>query len=272
MAPDLCVCMDIGGALLADVLGDPLPGASDAVTALRRRGVPVRFVTNTTSRPPGELVAHLRGLGLLEDDRELYTPFTTAQRVLEARGAAAGLLIATPEQRRELAWFEERGDGPSVLLATEGHALQIADLQPAFRALLGGARLYALEVNRYWERQGQLVTDVGPLAAFLEYAADTRAEVLGKPSRLLFETLADEVGVPLSGLVMVGDDAEFDVARCIDLGLRAVLLRTGKYRTGDEHRVSPAPTATLDGLGELDAWLRASPTPTRPEGRGPGPA
>jgi HAD superfamily hydrolase (TIGR01458 family) len=261
MQKQRCICLDIGGTLLSDVMGPALPGAAEAVHSLRNAGFPIRFVTNTTSLPPATLANHLRETGLLHDDVELYTPFTAAEHALTQRNAAAGLLIATEDQKRELAWFEEREDGPSVLLATEAHDWTIAQLQPAFRALLHGATLYALEVNRYFKQDDALITDLGPVAAFLEYASNTKAEVLGKPSALLFETLAAEVGLPLAALVMVGDDAEFDASKSIDLGMQGVLIRTGKYRDGDETRVTPAPTVTLDAMAELPGWLGVTATP-----------
>jgi HAD superfamily hydrolase (TIGR01458 family) len=232
-----------------------LPGALEAVRALRAADYPIRFVTNTTSLAPRALADHLRDLGMLRDPAELYTPFSTARQALTQRDASAGILIATPEQRAELAWFEERESGPSVLLASEAHDLTIAQLQPAFRALLNGANLYAMEMNRFFKKGSQLLTDLGPVAAFLQYASHAEAQVLGKPSRLLFETLAREVGVELKQLVMVGDDAEVDVAQCIALGLRGVLIRSGKFRPGDETRYDPRPSAILTNLAELPGWL-----------------
>jgi hypothetical protein len=37
--------------------------------------------------------------------------------------------------------------------------------------------------------------------------------------------------------------------------MQGVLIRTGKYRDGDESRVTPAPTATLNGMADLAGWL-----------------
>jgi HAD superfamily hydrolase (TIGR01458 family) len=227
-----------------------------AVADLRRRG-PVRFVTNTTSRPVDELAAHLRDLSLLEDDAELVTPIVLARRLLPERGHDAGILIAPRSVRSAYSWFTERVDGPAVLVGCEGHRLRIEELQPAVRTLLGGATLYALQRNRYFRKAGELVTDLGPLVAFLAYAADVEPVTLGKPSSTLFDGLAADAGVGREDIVMVGDDAEFDVSAVVDLGMRAVLVRTGKYRDGDEARVSPPPTAVIDSIAGLDAWLES---------------
>ena len=191
---------------------------------------------------------------MLESDDQLLTPATTARRMLVgARGA--GVLLADGPVRSDLEWFREDPSGRSVLIATEGHDLRIRDLQPAFRRLLEGADLYALQCNRYFRKEGELWTDVGPLAALLAYAAEKEIHIFGKPSELLFQTLAKESELELDQLVMVGDDAEFDVAATVALGLRGVLVRTGKYRPGDEDRVSPSPSAVIDSIADLPRWL-----------------
>jgi HAD superfamily hydrolase (TIGR01458 family) len=248
------VCLDVDGTLTDGVRGPALPGAIEAVRALRAK-LPVRLVTNTTSLPHAELAEALIRQGLLDSPDSLWTPVLVARRELPGRGHDSGVLIADAGQREEYAWFREDGRGPAVLLATEAHGWRVADLQPAFRRLLEGAAFYALTRNRYFRKEWMLVTDVGAVAALLTYASGREAETLGKPSRLLFEAVARHAGVALPEMVMVGDDAEFDVAAPIDLGMAGVLVKTGKYRPGDESRAKPAPTAVLDSIGDLPRWL-----------------
>ena len=248
------ICLDVDGTLTDGVGGPALPGAAAAVRMLRA-AYPVRLVTNTTSVPHSALATHLMGLGLLEAPESLLTPASVARRVLPSRGHDSGILLVEPRARREWEWFRDEAEGPAVVLGTEGHALRVADLQPAFRRLLAGAHLYTLQRNRYFRRDDALVTDLGPLAAFFEYASLRVAENLGKPSPLLFDEVAREAGEPRESIVMVGDDAEFDVAASVSLGMGGVLVRTGKYRPGDESRVSPEPTAVLGSVTDLPRWL-----------------
>ncbi len=248
------ICLDVDGTLTDGVGGPALPGAAAAVRLLRA-AFPVRLVTNTTSVPHAKLARHLMGLGLLDAPEALITPAAVARRVLPARGHDAGILLAEPAARGDFEWFREDPSGPAVVLATEGHSLRVADFQPAFRRLLDGAALYTLQRNRYFRKAGELVTDLGPVAAFLAYASGREAETLGKPSSILFDSIAEEAGARREEMVMVGDDAEFDVAASVALGLQGVLVRTGKYRAGDEARATPPPTAILDAAADLPGWL-----------------
>ena len=251
------ICLDVDGTLTDGVRGPVLPGAVEAVHALRTL-LPVRLVTNTTSVPYPELAAHLGTEGLLESPDALWTPVRVAKDALLDRGHDSGILIADPPQRPDYEWFREDPAGPAVLLATEAHDWTVAALQPAFRRILDGAAFYTLTRNRYYRKDGTMVTDVGGVAALLAFAGGREPETLGKPSRLLFEAIARAASTTLSEMVMVGDDAEVDVSASIALGLRGVLVKTGKYRAGDEDRVSPRATAILESIEELPAWVSAS--------------
>ena len=249
------ILLDIDGCLIT---GDrPIARATETVTHLARHW-PLRLVTNTTSRPRRQIADQLRAMGFGIDIEQIITPCALARQVLVARGEQRGVLIADGAGHEDLAWFCRTApeEACSVLIASEAHSWRIADLAPAVKAVLGGARLYTLQENRLFRRAGELVTDLGPVAAFVAYAGRCAWENLGKPSPLLFETLAAELQVPASEVLMVGDDAEFDVAGALRAGVgQAVLLRTGKYRSGDEDGIDPRPSAVLDSIADLPRLL-----------------
>jgi ribonucleotide monophosphatase NagD (HAD superfamily) len=79
--------------------------------------------------------------------------------------------------------------------------------------------------------------------AGLEYAAGVEATVVGKPALGIFEVACELAGAPPAEAVMVGDDLESDLRPARALGMRVVLVRTGKGAT-----FTPAP-----GDVDLDA-------------------
>ncbi len=249
--------LDIDGTLTDGMGGPALPSATQAVYALKAK-MPVLFVTNGTSWPRATLTQALAREGMPVGEHDVITPTVLARRVLTERGDDRGVLIAEPGTLQDLAWFTVTGpdDAKSVLLATEAHDLPIRDLMPAVEALLHGAKLYTLQQNRLFRRHGQLLTDLGPVAAFLGYAANVGWENVGKPSPLLFQSLASDLGCSVGELAMIGDDAEFDAAGALRAGCGAgILVRTGKYRFKDEDRVTPPPTLVIDQVADLLAHL-----------------
>lgn len=60
---------------------------------------------------------------------------------------------------------------------------------------------------------------------------------------------------------MIGDDILGDVQGAMDVGMRGVLVRTGKFRPQDEHHPTTTPTAIVDNLAAaVDAILGQSTT------------
>lgn len=97
--------------------------------------------------------------------------------------------------------------------------------------------------------------DAGPFVAALEYASRREALLIGKPSALFYEAAVAHLGTPADETAMVGDDVESDVLGAMEAGMAGILVRTGKYREGDESRIEPAPTATVTDLREAVNWI-----------------
>ncbi|PWE31191.1 TIGR01458 family HAD-type hydrolase [Maritimibacter sp. 55A14] len=248
------VLLDLSGVLYSG--SRAVPGAAEAVARLRGAGLGLRFVTNSTRTPRRGLLAKLAGMGIELEEGELFTPARAALDWLEARGLTAHLLIH-PDLEEDFTDLPEGGRGRAVVLGDAGEAFTYARLNAAFRELAGGADFLALAANRsFMDADGALSMDAGAFVAALEYASGVEAEVLGKPAPGFFGAALDSLGTAPERAVMVGDDAEADVAGALNAGLRhAVLVRTGKYCDGDETRFDPEPSVTLSDIGAAADWI-----------------
>ncbi len=248
------VLLDLGGVVY--VGSEAIPGAVEAVDRLRRHRVAVRFLTNTTRRPLRVLVADLEHLGLKVSADEVFTPAVAARHVL--RGRVPHLLVH-PDLAEDFPTEPgSRGEGAAVVVGDAGDSFSYGNLNAAFRALENGADLLALANNRsFRDGDGGLSLDAGPFVAALEYASGRRADVIGKPAAAFFRAALDSLGAGTAA--MVGDDVESDVGGAMKAGLAGVLVRTGKYREGDERRVDPAPTHVADDLARAVDWILEAP-------------
>jgi HAD superfamily hydrolase (TIGR01458 family) len=93
-----------------------------------------------------------------------------------------------------------------------------------------GAKLLALQKNRYWQTDVGLSLDAGPFVAALEYASGKRASVVGKPERDFFRLALEDLRLEANEVAMVGDDVEADVIGAKRAGLMGIQVRTGKWR------------------------------------------
>ena len=127
-----------------------------------------------------------------------------------------------------------------------GEHFRYATLNQAFRLVHGGAPLFALGRNRYFQEADGLSLDAGPFVAALEYASGQTAELIGKPAPAIFRAALASTGCAPADAVMMGDDVDSDVNGAITAGLRGILVKTGKYRPGDESRLKPGGVAVND--------------------------
>ncbi|WP_395450126.1 TIGR01458 family HAD-type hydrolase [Aminobacter sp. UC22_36] len=235
----------------------PIPGAVAAIGRLRAEGLPIRFVSNTTRSPHRAIVSQLASLGVAVGDEELFTPARAAVDWLARQGCVPQLLVH-PDLMPEFAG-NSFGDRKAVVVGDAADAFTYAAMNVAFRQLIDGAEFVALAVNRTLrDADGGLSLDAGAFVAALEFAAGKQATVLGKPAREFFHAALAGLDCPPGQAVMVGDDAESDVAGALRAGLGGgLLVRTGKYRAGDESRHAPHPSAVVDDLAAAVDWILA---------------
>jgi HAD superfamily hydrolase (TIGR01458 family) len=258
--------MDNVRALLIDLDGvlyvgdEPVPGAREAVAELRARGLALRFVTNTTVHPRARILESLNRRGFAVERHELATPAALAVAHCRQRGHRRVALLMADEVKEDFAELEEAVDDvDAVVVGDLGERFDYAVLNRAFRRLIEGAELVALQKNRYWRTPEGLSLDVGPFVAALEYAARVRAVVVGKPSPDFFRTVLDGIPAEARHAAMVGDDVESDVGGAQAAGLHGILVRTGKYRADAVAASGITPTATLGSIADVPELLPLRP-------------
>lgn len=231
----------------------PLPGSREALLSLQAAGIPMRFITNSSRLTRSSIVARLARMGLEVQIPHLFTPVVAARDYLITRDLTPHLLVH-PGIRSEFA--DLLGPAPgAVLLGDAGPGFSYETLNQCFRLLLDGLPLLAMGSNRYFREGQDLSLDVGPFMAALEYAAEMEAVVLGKPSTEFFLAAVNSLELPPQDVLMVGDDAEMDVQGALSAGLCGALVRTGKYRPGDEAKVEPLGGRVFDDLDAVVDYI-----------------
>jgi HAD superfamily hydrolase (TIGR01450 family) len=259
--PTLVAALDGVRALVLDadgvlvLKGDALPGAGEALGALDRRGIPYRVVTNFSSAHRETLARRFsEGTGLPVRPERIITAASAAAAHTRGRHPGRPLyVIASGDARREwdgqhlLSLEEADRDEPevaAVVIGDAGDSLTFRELDVAYRLVRRGAEFVAMHRNPWWLTQRGPTLDAGALVVGLEYSTGRRATVTGKPSPVVFRQAFAELAVELRDrgaggrlrhreVAMVGDDPDTDVAAAQRVGLRAILVLTGKTRQTD---------------------------------------
>ena len=258
------VCLTRIHALLLDLDGvlyvedEPIAGGAQAVERLRRGGFALRFVTNTTAHSRAQTLDKLARLGFELEEWELVTPAALAVRYCHERGHERVALVMNDEVKRDFEGLEEAdGAADAIIIGDLGPAFGYDVLNRAFREVMDGAELIALQKNRFWLRADGLSLDVGPFVAAIEFATGREAYVVGKPAPGFFDELLGHLGAAAHETAMVGDDVESDIGGALRAGLAGILVRTGKYREEVVRGSGIEPTATVESIAEVPLLLGA---------------
>ena len=253
--------MRIGGfevrGLLIDLDGvlyvgrRPIEGAAEKLQELSDRGLPWRLLTNTTTRTRSALAEDLRALGFEVSVDQISTAPMAAVRYLKQRGITRCKLLLAPEVSAELGLRVAERNADAVVIGDIGPKWNYDLLNEAFRELIEGAELVALHRNRFWQTEQGLMLDIGAFIAGLEYATGQGAHVVGKPSPAFFQSAVDAMGLQPNQVAMIGDDIESDVGGAQALGMRGILVRTGKYRREFAELSRTRPSLTIDSFAHL---------------------
>jgi HAD superfamily hydrolase (TIGR01458 family) len=245
------VLLDLDGVLTTS--GRPLPGAKEAIAALRGVGMPFKILTNTTSMTRRELLSQVRDVGLdLRCDELLTAGTATADYLRKHHEGASCFLIAKRDLSEDFQGIEiVDTDADVVVIGGAEEGFTYAKLNRAFQMLMNGATLLAMHRGFYWQTDEGLMLDAGAFVRGLEEAAGVEAILVGKPARSFFDSAVDALGVPADQAVMVGDNVRSDVNGAQAAGLHGVLVRTGAFRPEQLERAERQPDAVIDSIADL---------------------
>jgi HAD superfamily hydrolase (TIGR01458 family) len=251
------ILLDVDGVL--HVSGEPIEAAAAAIARLREAGHRLRLVTNNTTRSRRGLAEEIRSFGIELRDEELQTTPLAAAHALRGKRVLALTMPAIVEDLEGIQLVGENAQ--AVLLGGADESFETnqvfsyMNLARAFAELQDGAELFCLHKNRWWQTSRGALLDAGAFVAGLEYAAETEATVLGKPSAAYFAAALDALEDQPEQTWMVGDDAETDVAGAAAFGLRTVLVQTGKFRQEALDEATVKPDGVIESIAVLPEWL-----------------
>ncbi|XP_077202845.1 haloacid dehalogenase-like hydrolase domain-containing protein 2 [Paroedura picta] len=231
------VLVDLSGTL--HVEDSAVLGAQEALKRLRSAPVAVRFVTNTTKECKQDLLERLKKLDFDIREDEIFTSLTAARNLLEEKRVRP-LLLVEDSALRDFSGLDTH-DPNAVVIGLAPDQFNYEMMNQAFRLILDGAPLIAVHKARYYKRKDGLALGPGPFVTGLEYATDTRANVVGKPERTFFLEALRGTDCAPEEAVMIGDDCRDDVGGAQNAGMLGILVKTGKYRKGDEGKINPSP-------------------------------
>ena len=250
------VLLDLDGCVW--VGDEALPGAPEAVSALREAGKSILFLTNDVRHAPEGFVRKLWKLGVQASLDEVLsvgsavqfflaenysgTAYVVGAQALVDHVADAGLRVVnhTP--------FATRAD----VVVVAGHDdVVFEELKVATQAVIRGAALIGATRDANFPMPDGPWPGTGAILAAIEVAAGRTATfVVGKPEAGMYAAALDRLG-GAGRTLGVGDRLDVDVAGARRAGLDSALVLTGATSREQADAAQPRPTHVADSLGDL---------------------
>jgi HAD superfamily hydrolase (TIGR01458 family) len=248
--------IDLDGVLY--VGNRPIEGACEAIEYLTDKKYQLRFISNTTRKCRKTISGQLSAMGLEIPKEYIFTPPRAAIAYMKSTGRDHFHLLTTGDVDRDFISAGVRdypGKTDFVIVGDAGDALTYKSLNAAFRHLMDGAELIALEKDRYWMAHDGLSLSAGPFVSALEFATGKKAVIMGKPSKSFFNLTLRDMDLHPDEVAMIGDDIFTDIAGAQEAGMRGILVRTGKFREEILQGSSIKPDAIIDSIAHLQEIL-----------------
>jgi HAD superfamily hydrolase (TIGR01458 family) len=244
--------IDLDGVLY--VGNQAVDGATGTIEFLMKNGYPFRCISNTTRRCRHSIASHLSSLGFNIPENYIFTPPLAAITHIKKTGRTGYFLLATSDVDRDFQDLVNTGPNTKpdwVIIGDAGDRVTYESLNMAFRFLMGGAELIALENDRYWMAADGLSLSAGPIVKALEYASGKTAAVMGKPSLEFFNLALQDMDLRPEQVAMIGDDIITDIGGAYHAGLRGILVKTGKYCSNAVDIAEIKPACVIDSVSRI---------------------
>lgn len=253
--PDIqAVLLDLDGTLFrGDVV---LPGALALLEQLRQAQIPFLYWTNNSTRTPVQVVDHLRKLGFDAQVRDVYTSsLATADALADVLPGAStvyalgeeGLFDALRMRGFRVVTNADQEDEVAAVVVGLDRTVTYARFAQAMRYLLNPDTLfYATNLDRALPHGDHFMPGAGAVVSFLETCTGRKPVAVGKPQAAFVLAACDRLAVLPRNTLIIGDNAETDVAAAKRAGAVAVWVTTGVSHVRAEQG-----TMTISALTDL---------------------
>jgi len=252
--------LDVDGTI---VLGDrSIPGAGDAVAALRDAGLELLLFSNNPTKRQEHYAERLGSHGIEIDPDRFLTAATVTAEYLADRHAADDLLVIGEPGLVEL--LRERdlalGAAPDEADAVVGSIDRKFDYDQLAEALWAldddGVDFLGTDPDVTIPAEDHLVPGTGAILGAISAATGREPDrILGKPSDAAIEAALERLGVPAESVLVVGDRLDTDIEMGERAGMTTALVLTGVTDQEDVAASDVTPDHVLESIADVEELL-----------------
>ncbi len=240
---------------------EAIVGANEFIALLQRGGVPFLFLTNNSTRTPGQHVTKLAKIGIAIEESDVLTSAQATALYMEKIARPEARVYAIGEEGLRAALGERytiAEEGADFVVVGMDTGLTYEKLRVATLLIRGGAKFIATNPDKTLPTEEGLVPGNGAITAALEAATGMAPFVVGKPETAIFDLALARMGVGKEGVAVIGDRLETDILGGRRAGLSTILVLSGATSRQELENSSIKPDLVFENVRQLyESWPKS---------------
>ncbi|WP_078414193.1 TIGR01457 family HAD-type hydrolase [Priestia abyssalis] len=230
--------------------------ARDFVMVLKENNIPYLFVTNNSTRTPGQVAEKLKQFGIPAEEEQVFTTSQATANYLHERKPNGSAYVIGEEgihQAMQEKGFAFKEENPDFVVVGLDRGINYEKLATACLAVRNGAMFVSTNGDIALPTERGLLPGNGSLTSVVAVSTQTKPLFIGKPESIIMEQALQVLGVSKEETLMVGDNYDTDIMAGMNAGLDTLLVHTGVTTKELLVGYETKPTYTVDSLEE---WIQ----------------
>jgi HAD superfamily hydrolase (TIGR01458 family) len=225
--------IDLEGTLVSS--GIPLPGSIEFMQHIQNNNIPFVIITNTVSKTNEQIVENINKIGFNVSKEQIINPIIILNHFLKDNNIKTHYFIG-PDYLKNLITKTNDYNIPEYIIFCDFEHIELnyTLLNTLFQYIKNGSKIIATSYSNYYISKNEYKMDTGIFVKMYETLCDQKAIIMGKPSNIIYKTAVEILKTNPKDIMTIGDDVLTDIIGGKELGIETTLIKTGKYKEGDE--------------------------------------
>jgi NagD protein len=226
--------IDVQGTLIDDINKKPIAGSIEFIDYLNENNIPYVVITNNTKKLSKEFLQFLKDLGFNIKEKNYIDPFVILKDVAKKRKVAAFGQDSFPKVLTQME-YELEYDNPETLIVSIKKEYTNEDYSKMIECALKTDDLIGMHETSIYSKDGSRYPGVGAIMSMIKFAVNKDYKVVGKPSFNFYNEARKLLNCDnFDKITIISDDMMGDLLGAKKLGMKAVLVLSGKIKDANE--------------------------------------
>lgn len=250
-----CLLLDMDGTIY--IAKKLFPFTNPFLDKMKNQNIRTLFLTNNSSISSKDYLLKLKDIGVSAEKDGVFSSADATKVYLKDKGFKKIYLMATESLEED---FKDDGftltneKADAVVLAFD-KTLNYEKLVCASNLLFENVPFIATHPDFVCPYEPYPIPDTGSMIRLFEAATGKSPTVIGKPSKMMFESIVKKYGLKKEEVAMVGDRLMTDVRFAKDNGILSILVLSGETTKEMHDKSDIKADLVFENIKELGEYL-----------------